>query len=128
MKLIFSLAILFFLCSVASAETKINIHGLPIHNLLKSVKTQDKDLLKSSFSKRMVKNLGNGPGWAESLKQYTLLFKKEFGNYQMSDFKYKFIPSKNDPKKGQVSIIFKGKKLEGLRVIKEGDSWKMDER
>ncbi len=59
---------------------------------------------------------------------YSGVKRKEFGDYKMSDFQFKFSPSESDPQKGEVLIKFKGKELEGLRVIKEGNSWKMNEK
>lgn len=41
-----------------------------------------------------------------------------------ADFEYMF---EGDESSGEVIIVFKGKKLPRLRVIAEGDEWKVNE-
>jgi hypothetical protein len=59
------------------------------------------------------------------LKTYQQVFKKEFGDYQLEDFAFTIAGEEG---KGTVSITHKRKRLPGLRVIKEKDAWKVDER
>jgi hypothetical protein len=50
---------------------------------------------------------------------------REFGDYQLEDFAFTFAGEED---KGTVSITHKQKRLPGLRVIKEKNAWKVDER
>jgi len=63
--------------------------------------------------------------WDEGLKAYTELFRKEFGEYDLSDFEYSF---SGDADAGEVSIVYQGRTLPGLRVVREGGEWKLDEK
>ncbi len=96
----------------------------PILTWLKSVKDGDEKKLETVFSVKLRKQIAAG-GWDKALKTYQTVFKQEFGNYELEDFGFEFT---GDERKGKVSVVFKTKKLPGLRVIKEGAVWKVNER
>ena len=50
---------------------------------------------------------------------------KLFGDYQFSDFSFTFA---GDSGRGKVTLSHKGREAFPLNVIKEGDTWKIDER
>jgi hypothetical protein len=50
---------------------------------------------------------------------------KLFGDYQLNDFSFTF---DGDSEKGKVTLSHKGLEAFPLNVIKEGDTWKVDER
>ncbi len=96
----------------------------PIRTWLRSVKDGDEKKLETVFSAELRKQIAAG-GWDKALKTYQIVFKQEFGNYELEDFEFAFT---GDERKGKVSIVYKKKKLPGLRVIKEGTVWKVNER
>ncbi len=98
--------------------------ALPIVTWLKAAKNGDQKQLKTVFSESMQKRLEE-EGWDKVLKTYQEGFKKEFGDYKIEEFTFEFQGKKEE---GEVSIIHKGKKLPGLRVIKEKADWKVNER
>jgi hypothetical protein len=96
----------------------------PVFAWLQAVKTGDKAQLKALFSQRMQTRHAE-TGWDKIMNTYQEVFKAEFGDYKLAEFTFEF---KGDDKKGQVFVIHKGKKTPGLRVIKEGADWKVNER
>lgn len=124
-----TILILLILTSSLFAEKKVpnaKPEIKPIVDLLTAVKTQNVKLLESVFSKRMVERLSVKPGWKSSLKEYTKVFKKEFGDYSLKDFIFEFQGTDRD--KGRINVIYKNKSLAKLSIIKEGELWKMNER
>ena len=59
------------------------------------------------------------------MKSYQEVFKHQFGDYKLDEFTFEF---EGNEKKGTVSVVHKGKKTPGLRIIKEGTDWKINER
>src|SRR5687767_14738745 len=96
----------------------------PIVNLLKAVKDRDQKKLKTVFSERMRRALDE-EGWDKVLKSYHESFETAFGNYKLEHFDFEYVGGEQD---GKVSVVHEGKKLPGLRVIKERINWKLDER
>ena len=99
----------------------------PVVAWLKAVKTSDLDLLKTVWSKRMTSRIPKEKEeehWKQTLKMYKDLWAKEFREYKITDFVFTF---EGDDAKGKVVMEFKGKKLPGLRVIKEDKDWKVNE-
>ena len=64
-------------------------------------------------------------GWERVLEVYRKVWKDAFGDYDMSEFTFSF---RGDDRSGEVVITFREKELPGLRVTREGDQWKVDER
>jgi hypothetical protein len=91
---------------------------------LRAVKSGDQEQLKTVFSERTRKQFEE-EGWDKVLKMYQEVFNKQFGDYRPEDFAFQFAGGETA---GEVFILHKGKKLPGLRVIKEGTAWKVDER
>ena len=117
-----------FIQTLSANTDNITPQANPIYNLFDSIIMQNETQLKTVFSERMVTTLEKKYGWTESLKQYTKLFKKEFGDYQMKDLSFKFEADSTNDSKGRIWTFFKGKKTENLSIILENDKWKMNER
>lgn len=96
----------------------------PVFTWLKAVKDGDQKQLKTVFSERMRKTFDE-EGWDRVLKTYQEVFKKDFGDYKLEDFAFEYTGGEEE---GKVSVVHKGKRLSGLRVIKEKTDWKVDER
>jgi hypothetical protein len=96
----------------------------PVAVLLKAVKDANTEQLKTAFSENMRRRFDT-EGWEKVLKTYQDAFMKEFGDYKPEDFSYQFAGGENA---GSVSIRYRGRTLPALRVIKEGNEWKVDER
>ncbi|MDP6543790.1 MAG: hypothetical protein QGH60_07335 [Phycisphaerae bacterium] len=96
----------------------------PVLAWFQAVKNRDKAQLKALFSQRMQTRLGE-MGWDKVMGTYQTVFKQEFGDYKLDEFTFEF---KGDDKEGQIFVTQKGKKTPGLRVIKEGSDWKVNER
>jgi hypothetical protein len=100
----------------------------PVVAWLTAVKTSDVKLLKTVWSTRMTEGIpqdGEDEHWNNRLEAYKKVWAQQFGEYEVSDFTFTF--AGNDTA-GVVVIEHNGRKLPGLRVIKEGDQWKIDER
>jgi hypothetical protein len=119
-------AVLFVFLSAAgqAASSDIIPQARPVAAMLQAVRDGNQDQLKTVFSESMRRTF-DSEGWDKVLRIYQEGFKKEFGEYRSADFSYQFAGGEN---KGTVLIIFKGKTLPGLQVIKEGTEWKVDER
>jgi len=96
----------------------------PVFNWLNAVKNGDQDQLKTVFSEQMRQRFDE-QGWAKVLTTYQDGFKKEFGDYELDDFVFEFTGGEDS---GQVTVVYRGKKLPGLRVVKEKTDWKVNER
>lgn len=97
----------------------------PVATLLLAVREQDVDLFRSAYSSRMQAAIKKEGDWREGLQAYTELFHKEFGDYSLQDFQYSF---SGDDAAGKVETTHGDRQLPGLRVAREGDCWKLDER
>lgn len=109
--------------------------AIPGITLMKAVKLSDPQLLRTAFSPRMIKVFEERLTWQGVLNEYTNVFRKEFGEYELDDFTYSFEPATEisneiTDEKGVLKLNFKGRKIGGMRVIREAGSldWKLDER
>jgi len=91
--------------------------------LFLAVQRQDIDLFKSAYSSRMQEEFAR-KNWRVSFRACTELFREQLGDYSPEDFRYSFSGTNEE---GVVETVFKGRALSGMRVVKEGDSWKLDE-
>jgi hypothetical protein len=96
----------------------------PVFSLLKAVKDGDQERLKEVFSEG-VRKMFDEEGWDKVLQTYREVFGKEFGDYGLEDFAFQYTGGERE---GKVVVEHKGKKLPGLRVIKEPTGWKVNER
>lgn len=96
----------------------------PVVALLKAAQEDNLELYKVIYSTNM-RSLFQEEDWSPSLSRYAQLFEREFGDYALGDFRYSF---SGDEDAGEVSILFQGRELRGLKVVREGEQWKLDER
>jgi len=120
---------LFILVAVSSGQAptkavEIIPQARPVAVWLKAVKDGNQEQLKSVFSETMRRKFDD-EGWDKVMSVYQELFRKEFGEYRDEDFSFQF---KGDENMGTVSIVYRGKTLPGLQVIRENNEWKVDER
>jgi len=111
-----------------SQEGDVIPQARPIVRLLKAVKNSDVEALKTVWSEHLISQVnpsGADELWKKILDSYKQVFEKEFGEYEITDFKFEF---KGDVEKGKVVIIFRDEKEPDLLVVKEGNEWKVNER
>jgi len=123
----------------------------PVRNWLQSIKAKDLALFKTVFSKQM-QGIMEAQGWGPSLGTYTLLFSDQFGDFDIDDLSYNFIPDETtkttteivtDPvsgqsecttnpeintTSGQIEVIQNGLSFPPIDIILEDGAWKVDER
>ncbi len=127
--LVHSFAVILFSTGCQAPNSRDNSNGvspqaLPVRTWLVAAKNRDTELLKTVFSERMRAKFDRG-GWEEPLDSYHKVFKSDFGDYQPADFTFEF---RGTGQEGKVLLVHKGKMVGGgLRVIKEGRDWKVDE-
>ena len=97
----------------------------PVVNQLLAAKKSDPELLKSVFSKEVIRRIESlDREWPEVLRMYSDLWSETFGDYDVDNFYYRF---EGDESKGTVHITYKVE-LPGLNVVKEESGWKINER
>ena len=89
-----------------------------------TIQRRDVTAFKNAYSKRIREDKDQGD-WEKNLKEAQAAMKKQFGDFQLKDFGFKF---EGDKVKGKVALSHKGKEMFPLAVIKEGGNWKVDER
>jgi hypothetical protein len=112
-------------CSVVCAqEVKTPREAAPVIAMLKAAKDTDVAGFKNAYSKEIREDKGQGD-WKKNLQEAQVNMNKLFGDYQLRDFSFTFA---GDRGKGKVTLSHKGREAFPLNVIKEGDTWKIDER
>jgi hypothetical protein len=112
-------------CSIVCAqEVKTPREVAPVIAVLKAAKDSDVAGFKNAYSKEIREDKGQGD-WKQNLKEAQVNMNKLFGDYQLSDFSFTFA---GNSEKGKVTLSHKGREAFPLNVIKEGNSWKVDER
>jgi hypothetical protein len=96
----------------------------PVLTWLSAVKSGDVDQLKAVFSEPMRQRFEQ-EGWATVLMTYQDGFKVAFGDYRLEDFAFEFTGGEDS---GYVTVVHQGTKVPGLRVVKEKNEWKVNER
>jgi hypothetical protein len=99
----------------------------PLVSVLQATLKSDVTLFKSSFSCEVARKQTE-PQFQKALDTYRTQFQKEFGNYDVSEFRFKFT---GNEEVGNVVIIHNGReafKGEGLDVVKEEGGWKINKR
>ena len=123
MRILLSLTILFTFSTNLIAQKKHIKQSKPFENLLQAMKSDSTDLFINSFSENIVNGKTDSEVWCKRLQEGKAKFKKEFGDFQLNDFAYKY-----DKKESKLVIFFKGKEEIRLKVIKEKGAWKLDEK
>ena|SRR5580765_2403606 len=112
-------------CSVVCAqEVTTPREAAPVIALLKAAKDSDVVGFRNAYSKEIREDKGQGD-WQKNLKEAQVNMNKLFGDYQVRDFSFTFA---GDSEKGKVTLSHKGREAFPLKVIKEGNTWKVDER
>ena len=112
-------------CSIVCAqEVKTPREAAPVIALLKAAKDSDVAGFKNAYSKEIREDKGQGD-WQKNLKEAQVNTNKLFGDYQLSDFSFTFA---GDSEKGKITLFHKGREAFPVDVIKEEDTWKIDER
>ena len=109
---------------VCAQEVKTPREAAPVIAMLKAAKDSDVAGFKNAYSKEIREDKSQGD-WKKNLTEAQVNMKKLFGDYQLSDFSFTFA---GDSEKGKVTLSHKGREAFPLNVIKEGDTWKVDER
>jgi hypothetical protein len=109
---------------VCAQEVKTPREAAPVIAMLKAAKDSDVAGFKNAYSKEIREDKGQGD-WKKNLKEAQVNMNRLFGDYQLRDFSFTFA---GDSEKGKVTLSHKGREAFPLNVIKEGDTWKVDER
>ncbi|MFC6269533.1 hypothetical protein [Frigoriflavimonas asaccharolytica] len=115
------------ICSTKLFSQELHIkQSAAFEDILLAVKTDSISLFKNSFGKDISEEIMTGKGeniWVEGFNAYKDLLKKDFSDFQISDFSYIY-----DEKRSTIKIFYKGKKYGSMEVIEEEDKWKLNER
>jgi hypothetical protein len=112
-------------CSILRAqEIKTPREAAPVIAVLKAVNTSDVAGFRNAYSRPIRDDTGQSD-WEKNLKDAQVNMTTLFGDYQLNDFSFTFA---GDREKGKVTLFHKGREAFPLSVIKEGDTWKVDER
>jgi hypothetical protein len=123
MKQIFAIALIAISSISAFAQSSHIKQSTPFENVLLSMKADSISLFMNSFSKKVIHGKKDEKLWISRLNEGKEKFEKRFGTFQLSDFSYKY-----DSKESKLIIFFKNEEQIGMRVIKEGRNWKLDEK
>lgn len=110
--------------SVSFSTRSISPQAQPIVAWLHAAKLNDVEQLELVFSERMKRKFKKDR-WSDLLEGYQIAFKHDFGDYEMEDFTFEF---NGDKDKGEVIVFHNGVTYGGLSVVKEKESWRVDER
>ena len=91
-----------------SRESQVIAQARPIVQLLEAVKDSGVGRIKSAWSRRTISTInpdGTDEHWKKVLDLYRQVLKREFGQYQITDFKFEF---EGNEEKGEVIATFKG--------------------
>lgn len=108
--------------------------AMPFVTLIKAINLSDPQLLRTAFSPSVIEFYEQRLTWQGVLNEYTIEFRKRFGEYELDDFTYSFEPAERSnvttDEKGTLKFNFKGRKQGGVSVIRKAGSldWKLDER
>lgn len=96
----------------------------PFLALLSAAKLSDVAGMKNAYSQRIREESARSD-WNENLRDAQTSLRKLFGDYQLAQFGFTF---SGNTDKGTLSISHNGKQGAALKVVKEGNQWKLDER
>lgn len=95
----------------------------PFENILLAMKTDSIPLFLSAFSNRIIDGENDKLVWKKRLNEGKEKFRIQFDNFQLKDFTFEY-----DEKESKLIIYFKGKEVMRMKVIKEDEKWKLDEK
>jgi hypothetical protein len=112
-------------CAILCAqEVTTPREAAPVIAMLKAAKDSDVAGFRNAYSRDIREDKDQGD-WEKNLKEAQVNMTKLFGNYRLDDFRFAFA---GDSEKGKVTLSHKGREAFPLNVIKEGNTWKVDER
>ena len=123
MKFAIAIAFTILLSTQAMAQKKSIKQSKPFQNVLLSLQTESVSLFVESFTDRIVGDEKDSQVWLDRIKEGHEKMTQRFGNYELSDFTYKF-----DKEKSKLVIFYKGEEQFKMKVIKEDGKWKLDEK
>ncbi len=123
MKKFFVIALIVTSSFASFAQSTHIEQSTPFENVLQALKSDSVDLFMNSFSLQIIDGNKDKELWLTRLNQGKEKFKQRFGVFQPSDFLYKY-----DKAESKLIVIFKGKEQFRISVIKEGNTWKLDQR
>jgi hypothetical protein len=91
----------------------------PFTDFLQAIKSGDADQFRDCQSKSTRES--NQP-WAEKLKEAKGSLTRRYGDYDISKFTCTFA---GDESKGDLTVTYPGHEPIKLKVVKEGDNWKL---
>ncbi|MCP4459901.1 MAG: hypothetical protein GY816_18045 [Cytophagales bacterium] len=77
----------------------------------------------NAFSERIINEETDMDTWKSRLNEGQEKFRKRFGDYELSDFSYDF-----DKNESKLIIYFRKEEQVRMTVVKEGKTWKLDEK
>ncbi|XLS30390.1 hypothetical protein ACJD0Z_06085 [Flavobacteriaceae bacterium M23B6Z8] len=119
--LFFLLPIIFFPLALHGQQESIE-QSKPFINVLIALENDAVELFKNSFSKEINDSKDATSTWEERLKEGEEKFSERFGDYDLQDFTFTFIDSTS-----QLQVWFQKKEAFKIRVVKEGNEWKLNQ-
>ena len=102
----------------------IATEAVPVAAMLYAAEASDLNGFRNAYSSR-IREGEEQANWEENLKEARDNVKRLLGNHKIDELTFTFTGNKEN---GEVSIVSKVKVLVTLKVIREGDKWKIDER
>lgn len=96
----------------------------PIVAVLRAAKARDAEAFRRSYSLR-IRDAADQSDWPANVLEAKTHLAQMYGDYRVEDFQLSF---DGGPDQGSVTIRYPGVKPIALRVVREGDGWKVDER
>ena len=106
-----------------SAQSKHVEQSTPFENVLTSMKSGSSSLFKSCFSERIIDGEEDEQVWMSRLEEGKEKFGERFGDFEVTDFSYEY-----EAKESKLVIYFKNKRQFAMKVVKENETWKLDEK
>jgi len=111
-----------FVCAYTLAEATPELaapQAKPFVRFLQAIKADDADSFRDCQSKSIRES--NQP-WAQKLQEAKRSLSRRLGNYDISKFNYSFA---GEDAQGDLTITYPDRDPMKLKVVKEGDDWKL---
>ena len=93
----------------------------PARVWIKAIFDNDADLLRTAYSERLQ---GTSESWPKRLKDYQQEIQDAWGEASVYDFGF---PYSGDDQEGEVEVLWKEEEYRTIKIVREGDAWKLDE-
>ncbi len=125
MKILSIITMLMLVCSISLASD-IPVQAKAVHNLYVAVNKKYPELLKKVWTRAYADRFSKR-GWSETLKVYIEAWEAYgMAKWDLDKIRYNF--KKISETEGEVEIFYEGKSYGSVMVLKENNTWLMNER